>query len=62
MGDAAKKDQDTIVMLSAESAARQRRMGASAGCSGYLTKPVPKSEVLKALHYFSNCRDVNSRS
>ena len=43
-----------IVMLSADSASRQRSIGASAGCSGYLTKPVPKSEVLKVLHYFGN--------
>jgi CheY-like chemotaxis protein len=42
-----------IVLLSAESASRQRRIGASAGCSGYLTKPVPKNDVLEALHYFS---------
>jgi CheY-like chemotaxis protein len=42
-----------ILMLSAESAARQRRVGASAGCSGYLTKPVPRDEVLRALQYFS---------
>jgi len=42
-----------IVMLSAESALRQRSVGASVGCSGYLTKPVPKSAVLKALNYFS---------
>jgi CheY-like chemotaxis protein len=43
-----------IVLLSAESASRQRQIGASVGCSGYLTKPVAKSEVLKALHYFSS--------
>jgi CheY-like chemotaxis protein len=43
-----------IVLLSAESASRQRQIGASVGCSGYLTKPVAKSDVLKALHYFSS--------
>jgi CheY-like chemotaxis protein len=43
-----------IVLLSAESASSQRRLGASAGCSGYLTKPVPKEVVLKALYYFSS--------
>ena len=42
-----------IVLLSAESPERQRRFGAAAGCSGYLTKPVPKSDVLRALRYFS---------
>ncbi len=42
-----------IVLLPAESPERQRRIGASVGCSGYLTKPVPKSNVLKALRYFS---------
>ncbi|HTM48207.1 MAG TPA: response regulator [Bryobacteraceae bacterium] len=45
-----------IVLLSAESASRQRQMGASIGCSGYLTKPVPREEVLRALNYFSNGR------
>jgi len=48
-----------IVMLSAESASLQRRMGASVGCSGYLTKPVPRNEVLKALNYFSSRREIN---
>jgi len=41
-----------IVLLSSESLSRQRRIGASVGCSGYLTKPVPKNEVLKVLNYF----------
>jgi CheY-like chemotaxis protein len=52
-----RKTRIPIVLLSAESASRQRRIGASAGCSGYLTKPVPKKEVLKALHYFSGRLD-----
>jgi CheY-like chemotaxis protein len=43
-----------IVLLSAESAQRQRRIGASIGCSGYLTKPAPREAVLRALSYFSS--------
>jgi len=42
-----------IVLLSADDAARQVRMGAAAGCSGYLTKPATKSQVLKALKFYS---------
>jgi CheY-like chemotaxis protein len=42
-----------IVMLSAESASRQRQIGASAGCSGYLTKPATKAQVLAALNFYA---------
>ena len=41
-----------IILLSAESAARQRRIGAAVGCSGYLSKPTTKRQVLQALHFY----------
>jgi CheY-like chemotaxis protein len=43
-----------IVLLSADSALRQRRVGAAAGCSGYLTKPTTKRQVLQALHFYGS--------
>jgi CheY-like chemotaxis protein len=43
-----------IVLLSAESAARQTRIGSAAGCSGYLTKPTTRSQVLQALHFYGS--------
>ncbi len=42
-----------ILLLSAEEAARQMRIGANAGCSGYLTKPAAKAQVLAALNYYA---------
>jgi CheY-like chemotaxis protein len=42
-----------ILLLSAEEAARQMRIGANAGCSGYLTKPATKAQVLAALNYYA---------
>ena len=42
-----------ILLLSAEDAASQMRLGAPVGCSGYITKPAQKREVLKALNYFA---------
>lgn len=42
-----------IVLLSADDANRQARMGATVGCSGYLTKPIPKRDLLRALRYYS---------
>jgi CheY-like chemotaxis protein len=42
-----------ILLLSAEEAARQMRIGANAGCSGYLTKPATKAQVLAALSYYA---------
>ena len=42
-----------ILLLSAEDARRQMRIGAAAGCSGYLTKPTPKRELLCALRHYS---------
>jgi CheY-like chemotaxis protein len=45
-----------VVLLSAEDAARQMRMGAAVGCSGYLTKPASKTEVLRALRHYSGAR------
>lgn len=42
-----------IVLLSADDPARQKRLGAAAGCSGYLTKPLPKADLLAALDYYA---------
>jgi len=42
-----------ILLLSAEEASRQMRIGANAGCSGYLTKPATKTQVLAALNYYA---------
>ncbi|MGH9594922.1 MAG: response regulator, partial [Bryobacteraceae bacterium] len=42
-----------IVLLSADDANRQARMGASVGCSGYLTKPIPKRDLLRALRHYA---------
>ncbi len=41
-----------IVLLSADDISRQKRLGAAAGCSGYLTKPTPQADLLAALHYY----------
>jgi CheY-like chemotaxis protein len=41
-----------IVLLSADDANRQARIGASVGCSGYLTKPIPKRDLLRALRHY----------
>ena len=42
-----------ILLLSAEEAAVQMRTGAIAGCSGYLTKPATKAQVLTALQFYA---------
>ncbi|MBL8227558.1 MAG: response regulator [Bryobacterales bacterium] len=42
-----------IVLLSADDPSRQKRLGAAAGCSGYLTKPIPKADLLAALDYYA---------
>ncbi len=42
-----------ILLLSAEEAAVQMRTGAMAGCSGYLTKPATKAQVLTALEFYA---------
>lgn len=42
-----------ILLLSAEEAAVQMRVGANAGCSGYLTKPATKAQVLTALDFYA---------
>jgi CheY-like chemotaxis protein len=42
-----------ILLLSAEEAAVQMRTGANAGCSGYLTKPATKAQVLTALEFYA---------
>lgn len=41
-----------IVLLSADDRSRQRNLGAAAGCSAYLTKPTPQSDLLAALRYY----------
>lgn len=42
-----------ILLLSAEEAGVQMRTGANAGCSGYLTKPATKVQVLTALKFYT---------
>jgi len=42
-----------ILLLSAEEAAVQMRVGANAGCSGYLTKPATKAQILTALEFYA---------
>jgi CheY-like chemotaxis protein len=42
-----------IVMLSADDLERQRRMGGAVGCSGYLSKPADREQLLRALAYYS---------
>jgi CheY-like chemotaxis protein len=46
-----------ILLLSADDAGRQMRLGSAVGCSGYLTKPTPKQELLGALRHYS--RETN---
>jgi CheY-like chemotaxis protein len=43
-----------ILLLSADDLATQIRIGAVAGCSGYLAKPTNKAQVLGALAYYAN--------
>ena len=50
-----------ILLLSAEEAAVQMRVGANAGCSGYLTKPATKTQVLTALDFYAR-PDAPARS
>ena len=42
-----------ILMLSADNLERQRRMGGAVGCSGYLSKPVDREQLLRALAYYA---------
>jgi CheY-like chemotaxis protein len=42
-----------IVMLSADDLERQRRMGGAVGCSGYLSKPANREQLLHALAYYA---------
>ncbi len=42
-----------IVVLSAEDLRAQRRQGALAGCSGHLSKPIRKQELLEAIRVYS---------
>lgn len=45
-----------IVVLSAEELRSQRRQGALVGCSGHLTKPLRKQELLEAIRVYSSPR------
>ena len=51
-----------ILLLSAEEAGRQMRIGANAGCSGYLTKPATKAQVLTALNFYARAHSPVSTS
>lgn len=42
-----------VLLLSADDLGRQVRLGAAAGCSGYLTKPTTKGRLLAALNYYA---------
>jgi len=42
-----------IVLLSADALEKQMRVGGAVGCSGYLTKPATKAQVLAAIDYYS---------
>ena len=42
-----------ILLLSADDLERQTRFGGAAGCSGYLTKPTTKTQVVAALNYYA---------
>jgi CheY-like chemotaxis protein len=42
-----------ILLLSADDPGRQKRIGSAAGCSGYLTKPTSKRELICALRSYS---------
>jgi CheY-like chemotaxis protein len=49
-----------IVLLSADSASRQLRLGAASGCSGYLSKPTPKADLLRALRHYAGIAGIRS--
>lgn len=42
-----------ILLFSADDLRRQAQLGGPSGCSGFLTKPASKSEVLRAVNYFA---------
>jgi len=42
-----------ILLFSADDENRQIHMGAAVGCSGYLTKPATKAQVLAALSFYA---------
>jgi CheY-like chemotaxis protein len=42
-----------ILLFSADDEGRQSHMGATVGCSGYLTKPATKEQVLAALNFYA---------
>ncbi len=43
-----------IVLLSAETRTRLTSLGASVGCSGYLSKPISQRELIRALRFYSD--------
>jgi CheY-like chemotaxis protein len=49
-----------ILLFSADEAWRQSRIGAQVGCSGYLTKPATKAQILAALKFYSRPEIVAS--
>ncbi len=51
-----------ILLLSADNLERQVRIGGAAGCSGYLTKPTTKAQVLAALELIFTSRLIAPRS
>ena len=51
-----------ILLLSADDPARQARIGAAVGCSGYLPKPTTKAEVLSALRFFATPELAKARA
>jgi CheY-like chemotaxis protein len=42
-----------ILLLSADELEKQMRIGGAAGCSGYLTKPTNKTQVLAAIEFYA---------
>jgi CheY-like chemotaxis protein len=51
-----------IVVLSAEDLRSQRRQGALAGCSGFLSKPLRKVELLEAIRVYSSAAPAYTAS
>lgn len=43
-----------ILLLSADDEERQSCIGGAAGCSGYLTKPTNKAQIVEALRFYAN--------
>ena len=51
-----------ILLLSADDLDRQVRIGGAAGCSGYLTKPTTKAQVLAALNFYRHNTSYSAQS